>query len=218
MVPAFHRVLWSCAAAAPAFGLLILPHWLGLPRPGDAALLAATATAALLATLAIRASRREPRAGTGRNPARRDPARRDPAKRNPALLTRTARRRCVRDTPAPATIRTDLSALLTGFAARRAAARPGTPDTSADALCRVLLRVLQTWRADGATALDDSQLRALWLLWQLIAAPPSLAGTLAQNFRRPDTVLAIRDQILEIDARHQTALRHDAPHDETRTA
>jgi hypothetical protein len=121
----------------------------------------------------------------------------------PALLTNAAYRRPPRDLPAPATLRKELVGYLEAPQERGEAVIPHEPETAAQARRRVFGRILRTWNAETVHQLNDRQLQALWLLRELISATPCRAGELAQRFRRPDMVLAIRDQMRAIDARRQ---------------
>ncbi|WP_417743729.1 hypothetical protein [Salipiger sp.] len=120
----------------------------------------------------------------------------------PTLLTPAACRRPPSDLPALSRLRADLAAWLTAPDERRDPVVPHEPESPAQARSRVFRRIMTSWHADAVEQLDERQLQSLWLLRELISADCCRAGELAQRFRKPDAVLAIRDRIREIDAHH----------------
>lgn len=203
MVPAIQRVLWYGVATTSALLFLILHQRADLPVMMQVTILSSIGVVTALGLSAAKLPRLD---------------RRGAAAAAPSLLTARAYRRLPRDLPAPATMRKELGVLLRAADGRRDPTALHEPETRAAVRSRVFGRILHTWRAETVEQLDDRQLQALWQLRELIAADPCRAGELAQRFRKPDVVLAIRDRVLEIDARRQRFERQRAAFRATRMA
>ncbi|KMK68763.1 hypothetical protein IMCC21224_113649 [Puniceibacterium sp. IMCC21224] len=137
------------------------------------------------------------------------------------LLRRNALRRPAIKVPAPQTLRAYLGAVLTPDSAEsQRAARTG-PETVDHAVARAMLRILDSWGMTGDSpiaTLPDDRLAELYLFDQLMRGTPDLAGALAQQFRSPDILLALRDQIGTIATRRATFERQRHAFDATRRA
>ena len=64
-----------------------------------------------------------------------------------------------------------------------------------EALRLVVTRICRSWGRPRLIDLSPDELRELWLLLQLVTAPPDRAGALAQRFANPAVVLDIRDHL-----------------------
>ena len=113
-----------------------------------------------------------------------------PASPDMMLLHPAARRRVSDRLP---DLETQRAALATALAWGPSAS--GWPPSRAEAVAALLQRCLVAWNAPGIAGLEAERVLALHLLTRLLHGTPGEAGELAQLFRRPDTVLAIRDEI-----------------------
>lgn len=119
-----------------------------------------------------------------------------PRRRGPALLTRATLRRRLRDLPPIADQRRALADALA--AATDLRAEPDAPPTRTTAVARILVRVLDSWQVADTADLPRDLTMTLTLLERLLTSDPGEAGRIAQMFRRPDLVLALRDEIDEV--------------------
>ncbi|GAA4220769.1 hypothetical protein GGQ68_000403 [Sagittula marina] len=71
---------------------------------------------------------------------------------------------------------------------------PG-PSTREQAVAWTLLRVIQAWQPMTLSEATETRLATLYMLERLLTSTPGEAGRLAQYFRRPDSVLSLRDEI-----------------------
>ncbi len=124
----------------------------------------------------------------------------------PLLLTRRALRHPPQPLPPALQMRADLTALLSSPAPM------GAGLESADHAVRwVLERCLLRHGDRAVETLDRPVLIELWLLATLLRAAPERAGALAQCFRLPHRVLALRDQMPANAATARVALRLRRP-------
>ncbi|SMX39248.1 hypothetical protein [Maliponia aquimaris] len=119
-----------------------------------------------------------------------------PRRRGPALLTPATLRRRPRDLPPIGDQRRALAETLVAAVDLRT--EPDAPPTRATAVARILARVLDSWQMADTADLPRDLTITLTLLERLLTADPGEAGRIAQMFRRPDLVLALRDEIDEV--------------------
>ncbi|MDU8912948.1 hypothetical protein [Aestuariicoccus sp. MJ-SS9] len=72
------------------------------------------------------------------------------------------------------------------------------PETGPAAVARIIDRVVRQHGAQGLADLRPEDLAAVHMLLRLLRAGPAEAGALAQNFRKPDAVLDLRDEAMTI--------------------
>lgn len=116
-----------------------------------------------------------------------------PRRGGPGLLRGTTLRHPPEDLPTLADQRTALAATLLRVIDIRA--EPDAPPSRATAIARVLSRLLDNWQVSDVAALPRDLTMTLTLLHRVLTADPGEAGRIAQFFRRPDTVLSLRDEI-----------------------
>lgn len=193
-----NRVLLSSVALLPAVAALFVP----------AATLGAPITAALgglgglfaLASAFERPRRKNRRAMSGQpgGPDRQPPERgEDPA---PSLIPGNVFEIHARlDLPPLPQLRRELSAALLP-----PLAGPDGPPTRDEALAGALFRVLEARGSKTDEALRDEEVIELALFARLLRASPAEAGRLSQYFHRPEVMLALRDQVMDV-GRHRAA-------------
>lgn len=203
-------------AFSPALAMLVMPDAF---KVSLVATLGLPLLAALICAVAIAVTRL----------ASRRPSRSDTPHEAGSLLRSSALRRPAVPVPTPATLRNYLGAVLAAQIPEPDVAKHGQaePETVDQAVARAMRRILDSWQAvaGGQAAgtkplktLSDARLTELYLLDQLLRGAPGLAGALAQQFRNPDILLVLRDQITTIDQRRAAFERQRDAFEATRRA
>ncbi|MFZ5964557.1 hypothetical protein ACOXXX_16545 [Thalassococcus sp. BH17M4-6] len=182
-------------------GLALLPAWVAflLPDPARHDIFSAFGTTGTLALWSVLALGVIHAASRPQAPAVAPP---DP----PTLLRRRSLKE-LNDLPPTDVMRSDLAKLLALIGPDDTVPQPDHPCSGEEALARALDRTLQIWQVPTVHALGDTRLIELYVLAQLVQAPPDRAGALAQLFAHPAKVLDLRDRISALSARYDTFQR-----------
>ncbi len=165
------RVFLTGLGLGPAIAVIVLPAS-ALALPVSLALAGAASVYAILSSLRAHAGESGfARSGT--------PLLRASVLRDPAL-----------DLPDLATMRGHIAATLAMHTPR-----DGKPPLRTQSVAIALRRIMRAWACPEPDALNLEEVTELFLLDRLLHAPVEDAVELAEQFRRPDLVLAMRDEV-----------------------